>query len=859
MTVEEVLARLHGVRRTGAGWTARCPAHKDMHPSLSIGLGDDGKILINCHAGCEPDAIVAHIGLTLRDLASPTNADGGASSRRIEATYPYRDENGKLLFEVVRFAPKGFAQRRPDGKGGWAWNLDGVRRVLYRLPDLRGKPALFLVEGEKDVERLWSLRLRATTNAGGAGKWREEYTNQLWAAKVKRVAILPDNDEPGERRARDVARSCLKGGLQVKVLRLEGLQVHGDVSDWLDAGHSAEELKKLASEGPWLRLEDLEVEQPVIEVEGGPVEGADSVDSVDSVRGETHPWEPPLPFHAFDPPPFPIDAMPDWLRQHAEAVAISTQTPTDLAGVLEICTCGGAVAKKAIVRVRDDFDEPLNVYGVVVLPPAERKSRVFSIMVDPIERHEEELAQAAGSKIAEAENAFRIKELDLQQARKAATTADPSKRPPLEERAKRLACEIAEMSIPKPPRLLVDDITPEKLAIMIAEQGGRMALMSAEGGIFDIISGRYSTNNAPNLDVFLKSHPGDTLRVDRVGRPSEFVKKPALTIGLTVQPDVIAGLLLKPTLRGRGLLARFMYSLPKSMLGHREINPPTVPPSVARAYRENLTKLLRLPFGTDPEGKPGPHILTLAPAAADGFWDFAGEVEPKLAEFGELSDMTDWAGKLVGLVVRLAGIFHLASLVDGPAPWEVPIPLKTMQGAIRVGRYLTVHARAALAKMGVDPMVEHSKLILTWGKKREFQKFSRRDLWQDLRSRFDKVDDLDAPLALLIEHRYIHKDAPPARPGSGQKPSPTFSFNPTLAAQNPQNTQNRPQSPNSVDSVYSVGRGQADTDVSQDGSKSHPNQGTTSPGDGGTSQKVDGGQETTQPPELSPDQGEVVG
>jgi hypothetical protein len=171
------------------------------------------------------------------------------------ATYDYTDERGALLYQVVRSEPKGFRQRRPDGRGGWTWNLDGMPRVLYRLPVLAGHARVYVVEGEKDAERLWSLGVPATTGAMGAGKWRPEYAAQLRAAGATEVVVLPDNDWPGMAHADAVAQSCHAVGLVVRLVTLPDLlpvrEKHGeDVSDWLDGGHTADELQRIVAEAP---------------------------------------------------------------------------------------------------------------------------------------------------------------------------------------------------------------------------------------------------------------------------------------------------------------------------------------------------------------------------------------------------------------------------------------------------------------------------------------------------------------------------------------------------------------------------------------------------------------------------------
>jgi hypothetical protein len=238
MTIAEFRSRLSGVIKVGEGWSARCPAHEDKRRSLSIGVGAEDRILLRCHAGCASAAIVEALGLKLADLF----ADSSASSRRIAATYDYCDERGELLYQVVRFDPKDFRQRRPDGKGDWIWNLDGVQRVLYGLPELQGQEAAAIVEGEKDSEAARAQEIPATCNVGGAGKWRDEYSQQLKAAGIKRIVVIPDNDEPGRKHADAVARSCHAAGLAAKICTLpDGLK---DVSDYLTK-HKRDELISL--------------------------------------------------------------------------------------------------------------------------------------------------------------------------------------------------------------------------------------------------------------------------------------------------------------------------------------------------------------------------------------------------------------------------------------------------------------------------------------------------------------------------------------------------------------------------------------------------------------------------------------
>lgn len=248
--VELVLSKLSGAKQTRSGWQARCPAHDDRQASLSISQGDDGRCLIKCHANCEVAAVVARMGLEMGDLFTPKTPQ--ASSRRaIDATYDYTDAAGVLLYQAVRYRPKGFSQRRPDGPDRWIWNLDGVTHVLYRLPEVERAIAagqrVYVVEGEKDVETLRLHGLVATCNAMGACKWEQAYTEVLQGAEV---VILPDNDKPGHDHAALVGASLQGSARSIKRIDLDGLPDHGDVSDWLDQGHTIDELQRLVDAAP---------------------------------------------------------------------------------------------------------------------------------------------------------------------------------------------------------------------------------------------------------------------------------------------------------------------------------------------------------------------------------------------------------------------------------------------------------------------------------------------------------------------------------------------------------------------------------------------------------------------------------
>jgi hypothetical protein len=291
-------------------------------------------------------------------------------------------------------------------------------------------------------------------------------------------------------------------------------------------------------------------------------------------------------------PPFPVDALPAWVADMVLAIAEFTQTPLDLPGCLALAALSTAAGGRAQLEVRPGWKEPLNLYTVVAMPPGSRKSAVFAAMTAPLLEAERQLVEQARPRIAEAELARRVATAEAERRAKQATnTRDRLDREEALASAADAAVEADQIIVPPMPRLIADDVTTEAAASLLAEQGGRLAVLSAEGGIFSTLAGRYS-GGVPSLEVFLKGHAGDLLRVDRKGRPAEHVAAPALTLGLALQPEVLTDIARMPGFRGRGLLARILYSLPENTVGRRRIGAPAVPATIDRAYSASLSRLV---------------------------------------------------------------------------------------------------------------------------------------------------------------------------------------------------------------------------------------------------------------------------
>lgn len=244
---EIVLPKLDAVKKSGTGFMARCPAHEDRQASLSVAAGNTHPVVFHCQAGCSPEDVCHAIGLDWADLCKPREQqrDNGewTPAGPAVAVYDYRDEQGELLFQVLRTASKDFRQRRPDptAKSGWAWNLGETRRVLYKLPKILNAVEecriIYIVEGEKDVHTLETHGHVATCNPGGAGKWRPEYTEALRDAVV---FIIADKDKPGQAHARAVRDALMPVAASVTIAEAK---TGKDATDHFAAGHDIADLE----------------------------------------------------------------------------------------------------------------------------------------------------------------------------------------------------------------------------------------------------------------------------------------------------------------------------------------------------------------------------------------------------------------------------------------------------------------------------------------------------------------------------------------------------------------------------------------------------------------------------------------
>ncbi len=502
---------------------------------------------------------------------------------------------------------------------------------------------------------------------------------------------------------------------------------------------------------------------------------------VESAPAESD-WEHPIPFDNMQAPSIPSDNIPEPLRGFCLSCAEAMQVPFDLVFCAALGALAAASQGKYVVVVKGGYTEPLSIYMVAVLPPGERKSGTLEKCKAPLSRWETEQATKMAPKIQaiRSERITREKAITNLRAKAGNPKNDINE---IIQQVQNLENSLPE--IPIPPRLFVDDVTPEGLVEFMGRQGGRAAVLEAEGGIFELISGLY-TNGKANLNVWLKAWSGEKITVDRKSKDAIHIDKPALSMVLLPQPDVLRDIGNKDGFRGRGLLGRFLYCLPQSRLGRRTIETRPIPVRCSSAYESMLFNVVDAPWATDENGNETHHVIRLSQDAYQRWVTFAESVEGELGDGGELHDMTDWAGKLPGQAIRIAGLFHVAQ-VNNPA--SEPISAETMEMALGLAAILTDHAQLAFRQMGADPAVECGKKILKWINDEHIKTFTARDAFNIVRgdSRFQKMDLVLPGLKELEDRSYIRRVNTEKRDRPGRKPSPKFEINPL--AHNTHNTQ----------------------------------------------------------------------
>ena len=443
---------------------------------------------------------------------------------------------------------------------------------------------------------------------------------------------------------------------------------------------------------------------------------------------------------------FPVDALPDKIRPYIQATAESLQVSVDMVATFVIAIISLCVQGKYRIQVKPDWEEPVNLYAVVVMRPSERKSPTLKMVSAPVFEYMEEENERRQPEISENETKKKI--LTGQITNISRKIAGSYKKKDSEyTMSDLLECQeelrkLEEEGL-KELKLIVDDVTPEALVSTMKENDDRIGIVSAEGGIFGTMAGRY--NDHTNIDIFLKGYSGEYYSTARIGRQGNTLKHPLITIVLAVQPQVICDIMDNKEFSGRGLLARFLYSIPNSLVGSKKYR--TEP--VNKALKEEYNNLIKDLLKTNEMDFDRP--IRLSEEADLQSEIYNQQIERRLTD--DLEQIEEWAGKLI------AAIFHIVKY--GWDAVNVPLEAETLAGAIKVGQYYLEHSKAAFDMMGLsDPQdVKDAKYIISRIEQNDKtdktdRTIPKREVLR-LCQRFSTAEEIEPGLQVLVERGYI--------------------------------------------------------------------------------------------------------
>lgn len=473
---------------------------------------------------------------------------------------------------------------------------------------------------------------------------------------------------------------------------------------------------------------------------------------------------------AIKTPAIPADLLPGVIGRMASAVARSTQTP-EAASVMCALSVLAAVTQRVyeVSPYGDEYRETLSLWTLTALASGARKTAIIGALTAPIHRFEKlerdrlrpEIARVTSRRLVAKK---RIETLTQQAAKATDAHAREQLRQQIEDE------ELATPDELRAPRLCTGDVTPERLQGLIAEHGERMTVLSDEPGIFQILAGQYSGGMA-NIDAFLQSHSGAPFRVDRAGREAH-VDRPALSFGLMIQPGILAELAGVRRFRDSGLLARFQFVIPGSLVGMRDVRARVGIPADLRDEWEQL--IFDLLPRTDPAPPGQPTILDLADEARELWLVFSEKVERNQGDGGRFESIADWTGKLPGAVARIAALLELAQSRGAART----VGADCMRRAVRLGTLLIPHAEAAFRLLGADAVEDDARALLRWIQAHRMTQFKRSEAQKALEGRFRTVKRLEEAAARLIEWNALS----PVRMqrNAGARPTPLYHVNPAL-------------------------------------------------------------------------------
>jgi hypothetical protein len=692
-------------RKTRTGWEARCPAHDDRKPSLSVAEGQDGRVLLTCHAGCTVEAITAALGMEVKDLF-PTETRSTEALHPMKTLIPEKTppQNGKA-YPTANEALKAYGLGKPvkwwtyyregdsnpcmvvarwntsEGKSirpvfrdsaGWKQGALPAPRPLYRLPELLASPPgtpVVITEGEKAADAAAKCGLVAVTSSGGANAASKSDWRPL---RGRRVIILPDNDPAGERYAQDVTDLCQKAGAaSVKIIRLaayaDGFPEGGDIADvvidrhWL--GLPLGENASLEDLGKWIleRAADLE--------------------------DELEPQEPPLTWK-----PYPVESLPRVFQDYVTAAAEAMGCDPSFIALPLLVAAASAIGTTRSLTLKSGWQVPAILWGVIAAESGTLKSPAFHTAIEPVEHYQRTLAKQYDAEAKDHEIKVLEYEVALSQWKRERNGEPPRKPEP-----------------PKPRRVLTQNTTIEAVAGILKDNPRGLLLAPDELTAWLCGFDRYANSKGAEAAQWLSLYHGRGLTVDRKTSGTLHIPMAAVSIVGTIQPGVLRRALGFLN-RENGLAARFLIVKPSQQT--KRWTEDEIPDGLMQAVENIFQRLYTLEHDIGPDGDPVPRIVRLSREAKQAYVNFYDTHAKELADLS--GDLAAAFAKLEELPARLALVIHFVRWASGESVNPEVIDAETMNNAIALTEWHKHETRRVYDWLDEVTASDEDAALLDW-------------------------------------------------------------------------------------------------------------------------------------------------
>ncbi|MBF0190246.1 MAG: DUF3987 domain-containing protein [Magnetococcales bacterium] len=649
--------------------------------------------------------------------------------------WDYHDQAGNLVACVYRYDPPTGKEFRPWDVRVRCWQAPSPR-PLYNLPQVIANNRVVMVEGEKCAQALQNIGIVASTAMHGANAPVDKTD---WSPlSGKEVLIWPDKDAVGWNFAETTAHACLAAGCYSVTILIPP----GDKPEKWDAADAV-------AEGMNVQAFLATSERQILHAAGP--------------NDPTWPEPTPIAHVQEEPRPYPLDALPDVLRDAAREVARFVKVPVASPAVIGLSVAALAIGKKARIQERPGLYHHPALFHALIAASGERKSPPFKIMTHPLELWIEGALDAYQQRVAEAATNNQVLDTVLNALKKQATKpnmTDEEQQTYIKQMAKE---ECKRVTTPPHPRMFTSDATEERLFQRMHTRGGEYSVLSGEGRpVFDAIMGKYSGKERTGDAIYLAGISGDTITRDRVGNENgpedRMIVNPCLNVCIMVQPDKYLEAARHPSLRASGALARIWPVWLPSLVGTRleEVNEFGLNEFILQPYEEIILGLLNAK-APEKNGKPECHLVKLSSEAKESRRQWHNTVEMQMAEGRDLEDVRDIASKAVSATVKAALVLHLLERPQLLKEEESELGLATWERAKMLGEYHLEEA-VRVQRMAEGDALEAAALrVARWALKSGNMEFSIRTLGRSLPRPRLAPKDAEAVLEFMIDLNWVRR------------------------------------------------------------------------------------------------------